>query len=163
MTLEATTPSDTEIQVVRRFNAPRTLIWDAHTKPELVQRWLLGPPGWSMPECEVDLRVGGAYRYKWVSDENGAFFTSSGVHKEIVPHERIVTTERMDLAGLGMEIPPGESINTLTLAESNGVTTLTVLMRFPNKAHRDGALQSGMTGGMEQSYQRLEEKVLQAA
>jgi len=160
MTLEATTPSDTEIQVVRRFNAPRQLLWDAHTKPELVKKWLLGPPGWSMPECDIDLRVGGAYRYKWVSDENGAFFTSSGVHKEVVALERIVTTETMDLTGLGMEIPPGESINTLTLSETGGQTTLTVLMRFPSKAHRDGALQSGMTGGMEQSYQRLEEEIL---
>ncbi|HRO02877.1 MAG TPA: SRPBCC family protein [Terricaulis sp.] len=160
MTLEATTPSDTEIQVVRRFNAPRQLLWDAHTKPELVKKWLLGPPGWSMPECDIDLRVGGAYRYKWVSDENGAFFTSSGVHKEVIALERIVTTETMDLTGLGMEIPPGESVNTLTLSETGGQTTLTVRMRFPSKAHRDGALQSGMTGGMEQSYQRLEEEIL---
>lgn len=156
MPLEATIPSDTEIQVVRTFDAPRQLLWDAHTKPELVKRWLLGPPGWSMPECDIDLRVGGAYRYKWVSDENGAFFTSSGVHKEVVPLERIVTTETMDLSGLGMEIPPGESINTLTLAEAGGKTVLTVRMRFPSKEHRDGALQSGMTDGMEQSYQRLE-------
>ncbi len=156
MPLEATIPSDTEIQVVRTFDAPRQLLWDAHTKPELVKRWLLGPPGWSMPECDIDLRVGGAYRYKWVSDENGAFFTSSGVHKEVVPLERIVTTETMDLSGLGMEIPPGESINTLTLAEADGKTVLTVRMRFPSKEHRDGALQSGMTDGMEQSYQRLE-------
>lgn len=163
MTLEATTPSDTEILVVRTFNAPRQLLWDAHTKPELMKKWLLGPPGWSMPECDIDLRVGGAYRYKWVSDENGSFFTSSGVHKEVVAIARIVTTERMDLTGLGMQIPPGESINTLTLSEADGKTTLTVLMRFPSKAHRDGALQSGMTGGMEQSYQRLEEKVLHAA
>ncbi len=156
MPLEATTPSDREIKVVRTFNAPRQLIWDAHTKPELVQRWLLGPPGWSMPECEIDLRVGGAYRYKWVSDENGSYFTSSGVHTEVVPMERIVTTECMDLSGLGMEIPPGESVNTLMLSEASGKTTLTVVMRFPTKEHRDGALQSGMTGGMEQSYERLD-------
>lgn len=163
MPLEATTPSDREIKVVRTFNAPARLIWDAHTKPDLLKKWLLGPPGWSMPECEVDLRVGGAYRYKWVNDENGSFFTSSGVHKEIVPLRRAVTTERMDLTGLGMEIPPGESINTLTLEEANGKTTMTVVMLFPSKEHRDGALQSGMTGGMEQSYARLEDKVLQAA
>lgn len=163
MPLEATTPSDREIKVVRTFNAPRQLIWDAHTKPDLIKRWLLGPPGWSMPECDVDLRVGGAYRYKWVSDENpSAFFTSSGVHKEVAPIEKIVTTETMDLTGLGMEIPPGESINTLTLSEANGKTTLTIVMLFATKEHRDGALQSGMTGGMEQSYERLEQKVLAA-
>lgn len=156
MPLEASTPSDREIKVVRTFNAPRQLIWDCHTKPELLKRWLLGPPGWSMPECEVDLRVGGAYRYLWKSDAGEGFFSSSGVHKEIIPLERIVTTERMDLTGLGMEIPPGESINTLTLSEAAGVTTLTVVMLFPSKEHRDGALQSGMTGGMEQSYARID-------
>lgn len=161
MPLEATTPSDREIKVVRSFNAPRQLIWDAHTKPELIKRWLLGPPGWSMPECDVDLRVGGAYRYKWVSDENPSeFFTSSGVHKEIEAIERIVTTEHMDVSGLGMDLDTGESINTLTLSEANGKTTLTNVMLFPTKAHRDGALQSGMTGGMEQSYERLEQTVL---
>jgi uncharacterized protein YndB with AHSA1/START domain len=160
MALEVELPSDREVKVTRAFNAPAQLVWDAHTKPDLVKRWLLGPPGWSMPECEVDLRVGGAYRYKWVSDENGSFFTSSGVHKEIVPIERIVTTESMDLSGLGMEIPPGESINTLTLSEANRKTTLIIVMRFPTKEHRDGAVATGMTGGMEQSYERLEREVL---
>jgi uncharacterized protein YndB with AHSA1/START domain len=157
MTLEATTPSDREIKVVRVFNAPRQLVWDAHTKPELVQRWLLGPPGWSMPECEIDLRVGGAYRYVWRNDADGASFSSSGVHREIDPPERIVTTERMDLSGLGMENPPGETVNTLKLEEANGKTTMTIVLLFPSKQARDGALQSGMTGGMEQSYQRLDD------
>lgn len=156
MTLQATTPSDREIRVVRTFNAPRQLIWDAHTKPELVQRWLLGPPGWSMPECEIDLRVGGRYKYVWKSDESGASFSSSGVHREIEAPSRIVTTERMDLTGLGMENAPGEAINTLELTEANGETTLTITMLFPSKDVRDGALQSGMTGGMEQSYARLD-------
>ena len=156
MPLHAETPSDREIRVTRVFNAPALLVWDAHTKPDLLKRWLLGPPGWSMPECSVDLRVGGAYKYVWRSDDSGATFNASGVHKEVVPFERIVTTERMDLSGLGMEIPPGESINTLTLSESNGRTTIVVNMLFPSKAHRDGALQSGMTGGMEQSYERLD-------
>jgi uncharacterized protein YndB with AHSA1/START domain len=163
MPLEATTPSDREIKVVRTFDAPRQLIWDCHTKPALLKRWLLGPPGWSMPECDVDLRVGGAYKYLWRSNENGATFNSSGIHKEIIPLERIVTTERMDLSGLGMEIPPGENINTLTLDEANGKTTLTIVMLFPSKEHRDGALQSGMTGGMEQSYARIDEMAREAA
>lgn len=156
MTLQATTPSDREIRVIRTFNAPRHLIWDAHTKPELVQRWLLGPPGWSMPECEIDLRVGGRYKYVWKSDATGASFSSSGVHREIAPQSRIVSTERMDLTGLGMENAPGEAINTLELTEANGQTTLTITMLFPSKEARDGALQSGMTGGMEQSYARLD-------
>jgi len=156
MTLQASTPSDREIKVTRTFKAPRQLIWDAHTKPELVKRWLLGPPGWSMPECEIDLRVGGAYKYVWKSDESGASFSSSGVHREIEAPKRIVTTERMDLTGLGMENAPGEAINTLELSEANGKATLTIVMLFPSKEARDGALQSGMTGGMEQSYERLD-------
>jgi Activator of Hsp90 ATPase homolog 1-like protein len=72
--LEVSLPSDREVRVVRSFSAPRKLVWDAHTKPELMQRWMLGPPGWSMPVCEIDLRVGGAYRWRWRSDEDGKEF-----------------------------------------------------------------------------------------
>lgn len=157
MALTVTTPGDSEVKVVREFKAPRELVWDAHTKPDLVKCWLLGPPGWSMPECEIDLRVGGAYRYVWQNDQNAAQrFSSSGVHREVVHPRRIVTTERMDLSGLGMQSPPNESINTLELSESGGVTTLTIVMNFGSKEARDGAIASGMTDGMELSYQRLE-------
>jgi uncharacterized protein YndB with AHSA1/START domain len=147
--VDVTTPSDREITVVRVFNAPRELIWDCHTKPELVKRWMLGPPGWSMPVCEIDLRVGGAYRYVWRNDADGASFGSHGVHKEIVTPQRIVTSEAMD----GFD---GESINTLELAEAGGRTTLRINMLFPSKEHRDGALQSGMSDGMAMGYDRLE-------
>jgi uncharacterized protein YndB with AHSA1/START domain len=147
--VDVTTPSDREITVVRVFNAPRELIWDCHTKPELVKRWMLGPPGWSMPVCEIDLRVGGAYRYVWRNDADSASFGSHGVHKEIVTLQRIVTSEAMD----GFD---GESINTLELAEASGRTTLRINMLFPSKEHRDGALQSGMSDGMAMGYDRLE-------
>jgi uncharacterized protein YndB with AHSA1/START domain len=147
--VQVTAPSDREITVVRVFDAPRELIWDCHTKPELMKRWLFGPAGWSMPECEVDLRVGGRYRYLW-RHTDGREFGSSGEHREIVPHERIVTTERMD----GFD---GEAVNTLELAESGGRTTLTISMCFPSKEHRDGALKSGMADGMAQGYDRIDE------
>jgi uncharacterized protein YndB with AHSA1/START domain len=148
--VDVTTPSDREIQVVRIFDAPARLIWDCHTKPELVRRWMLGPPGWSMPVCEVDLTVGGAYRYRWRNDETGMEFGSTGEHREIRPYDRLVTTERME----GCE---GESVNTLTLAETDGKTTLTIRMLFPSTEVRDGALKSGMADGMAMSYDRIED------
>lgn len=156
-------PSDRDVVVTRVFEAPRQLVWDCHTKPELLKRWLLGPPGWSMAHCTVDLRVGGRYRYVWRSDENGSEFGSFGVHQEIVPLERIVTTERMDgLDGqpVNYEEPAevGEpSLNTLTLAESEGRTTLVIRMMFPSKEIRDMVVQSGMTDGMAMSYDRIDE------
>lgn len=151
-TITVTTPSESSIQVTRTFAAPAQLVFDFHTKPELVSRWLLGPPGWSMPVCEIDLRVGGRYRYVWRNDENGFEFGTSGVFQEISAPHRIVHTETMDGA-------PGESNNTLTLAESNGRTTLTYFMDFGTREIRDQALQSGMTDGMGASYDRLEERL----
>jgi uncharacterized protein YndB with AHSA1/START domain len=147
--VEVTTPSDREISVVRVFEAPRELIWDCHTKPELLKRWMLGPPGWSMPVCEIDLTVGGKYRYLWRNDADGSSFGSHGVHREIVAPERLVTSESMD----GFE---GEALNTLELVETGGRTTLTINMCFPSREHRDGALQSGMSDGMAMGYDRLE-------
>jgi uncharacterized protein YndB with AHSA1/START domain len=100
--------------------------------------------------------VGGRYRYVWQNDADGARFNATGVHTEVTPIERIVTTERMDLSGLGMESPPGESINTLVLTEADGVTTVTLNMDFGSKEGRDGAIASGMTDGMEMGYVRLD-------
>lgn len=148
-TVTVTTPSDTTIQVTRTFEAPAELIFDFHTKPDLVSRWLLGPPGWSMPVCDIDLKVGGRYRYVWRNDENGHEFGTSGVYQEISAPYRIVHTDTMDGA-------PGPSLCTWTLIESNDRTTLTYLMDFGTREIRDQALQSGMTDGMGQSYDRLE-------
>ncbi|MDQ3809254.1 MAG: SRPBCC domain-containing protein, partial [Chloroflexota bacterium] len=109
--IDVTTPSDREIRVTRVFDAPRSLIFDCHTKPDLVRRWLLGPPGWSMPVCEIDLRVGGQYRYVWRNDVDGREFSIGGEYREVVPPERIVHTERYegDEGGEG-----GEALSTLT-------------------------------------------------
>ena len=83
MSAEVTLPSDREVRVTRTFQAPRQLVWDAHTKPELVVRWMLGPPGWSMPVCEMDVREGGAYLWRWKSDEDGKQFGGmGGVHAD---------------------------------------------------------------------------------
>jgi len=149
--LKITTPSDLEIAMTRVFNAPRRLVFDALTKPELVKQWLLGPPGWSMPVCEIDLRVGGAYRYVWRKDD-GREMGMGGVYREIVPQERVVCTELFDEAWY-----PGESLITTTLAEKDGKTTLTTTMRYVSQEARDGVLKSGMESGVAVSYDRLEQ------
>jgi len=150
--LKLTTPSDREIAMTRVFDAPRQLVFDAHTKPELVKRWLLGPPGWTMPVCEIDLRVGGKYRWVWRSDSDGSTMGIGGVYREIVAHERLVATERFDEAWY-----PGEGLNTLVLIETGGRTTLTQTMRYESKEARDAVLKSGMEQGVEASYDRLAE------
>jgi uncharacterized protein YndB with AHSA1/START domain len=155
MPLEVTTPSDTSIVVTRSFDAPRQLVWDCHTKPELVRRWLCDPTGWTMPVCEIDLRVGGAYRYRWRNEKTGFEFGCSGVHLAIAEPARIVTSERME----GFE---GESHNTLLLTETGGRTLLTLSMEFGSKEGRDAAIKSGMTDGMEQCYARIETEFINA-
>ena len=142
---------DREIIMTRLFEAPRELVFEALTKPELVKRWLLGPPGWSMPVCKIDLKVGGAYRYVW-RNEDGREMGMGGKYTEIVRPERIVHTELFDEAWY-----EGESLNTWVLSEKGGNTTLTVTMRYGSQKTRDGVLESGMASGVAVSYERLDE------
>src|SRR5271165_1453456 len=146
-----TTPGDQEIRVTRDFDAPRQLIFDAFTKPELIRRWLLGPPGWTMPTCEIDLRVGGGYRYVW-RKEGVKDMGMGGVFREISPLERVVATERFDDAWY-----PGEALNTTVLVENGGITNVTITVRYESKEARDTARRSGMEHGMAAGYDRLEE------
>ena len=150
-TLQVTTPSDREIALTRVFDAPRRLVFDALTRPELLKRWLLGPDGWSMPFCEVDLRVGGKYRYVWRRDSDGSEMGMGGVFQEVAPPERLVATEKFDHAWY-----PGEALSTLVLTESGRKTTLTQTVRYESREARDGVLQSGMERGVAVSYDRLE-------
>lgn len=149
-TLDVSTPSEREIRVTRTFDAPPDLIFECHTKPEYLQKWLLGPPGWSMPVCEVDLRAVGHYRYVWRNDEDGKEFGVQGEFREVVAPERIVNVERMD----GV---PGEALCTATFERSGDGTRFTITMQFESKELRDGALESGMTDGMAMSYDRLDD------
>ena len=142
---------DREIMMTRVFNAPRDLVFDALTKPELVKRWLLGPPGWSMPVCEIDLKVEGKYRYVW-RNEDGREMGMGGTYREIVRPQRIVHTELFDEAWY-----EGESLNTWTLTEKEGNTTLVVTMRYETRETRDGVLESGMESGVATSYDRLDD------
>jgi len=128
-------------------------VWDAWTRPEHVTRWLLGPEGWTMPVCEIDLRSGGSWHFVW-RKANGTEMEMRGAYREVVPPERLVHTEMW-----GPEWP--ETINTLTLVEKAGKTTATQTIVYPSKQARDAALKTGMLDGATQSYDRLE-KLLRA-
>jgi uncharacterized protein YndB with AHSA1/START domain len=149
--LKVITPSDREIAMTRIFDAPRRLLFEALTKPELVKQWLLGPPGWTMPVCEIDLRVGGAYRFVWRGPD-GTEMGTRGVCREIVPPERFVTTERFDEPWY-----PGEALVTYALVERGGITTLTLTVLYESREARDVALKSSMERGVAMSYDRLEQ------
>ena len=150
-TLKLTTPTDREISMTRVFDAPRRLVFDAFTKPELVKQWLLGPPGWSMPLCEIDLRVGGKYRYVW-RNVNGNEMGMGGVYREIVAPARIVATERFDESWY-----PGEAVGTVVLVEQGGMTTLTQTLLYESREARDAVLKSPMEEGVVAGYDRLAE------
>src|SRR5204862_2764991 len=152
-TFKVATPSDLEIAMTRVFNAPPRLVFDALTKPELVKQWLLGPPGWSMPICEIDLKVGGAYRYVW-RHEDGREMGMGGTYREIARPERIVNTELFDKAWYS-----GECLVTTHLIPQGGSTTMTVTLRYDSRTVRDGVLESDMESGVAPSYDRLEKIV----
>jgi uncharacterized protein YndB with AHSA1/START domain len=149
--LQVTTRGDQELVLTRVFDAPRRLVFDAWTKPELVRQWLLGPPGWSMPVCEIDLRVGGKYRYVW-RHENGNEMGMGGIYREILPPERIVATEKFDESWY-----PGEAIGTVVLVELGGKTTLTQTIVYESREAREVVLKSPMEQGVAAGYDRLAE------
>ena len=136
--------------MTRTFDAPRRMVFDAFTKPELVKRWLLGPPGWSMPVCEIDLRVGGSYRYVWRRDSDGTEMGVSGRYREIAAPEKVVHTEKFDNPWY-----PGEAVVTLLLEEQGKKTGITQTMLMSSREARDAVLKSGMERGVAMSYDRL--------
>jgi uncharacterized protein YndB with AHSA1/START domain len=150
-TLKLTTRGDREIVMTRVFDAPRSLVFEAFTKPELVRQWLLGPEGWSMPVCEIDLRVGGKYRYVW-RHVKGHEMGMGGVFREIVPPERIVSTEKFDESWY-----PGEAVGTVVLTEQGGKTTLTQTVQYQSREAREAVLKSPMESGVAAGYDRLAE------
>ena len=148
-TLKVEARGDREIVISRLFDAPRRLVFDAFTKPELLKRWLTGPPGWSLPVCEIDLRVGGALRYLWRGPA-GEQMGMSGVFREITPPDRIVSTEKFDQPWY-----PGEGVGTVVLTEQRGQTTLTQTIVYESREARDGVLKSPMEQGLGMSYDHL--------
>ena len=150
-------PSDREVKVTRSFKAPKALVYRAYTEPTLVQRWLLGPPGWSMPVCEMDVRVGGRFRWRWRNDQDGSEFGFHGSFREVEPATRLVHTEAYDPGTVGGGYPGEDAIVTVSFTEQGGVTTVATLIDFGSKEARDAAVSTGMTDGMEMSYQKLDE------
>jgi uncharacterized protein YndB with AHSA1/START domain len=147
--LQITTPSDREIAVTRVFDAPHPLVFQVWTSPEHLPKWMLGPPGWRMPVCEIDFRPGGAWLMVW-RQPDGKQMEMRGKYREIVPAERIVSSESW-----GGDWP--ETTNTVTLSEDHGRTTLTLKILYPSKQARDAALQTGMKEGMALNFNRMEE------
>jgi len=144
-----TTPSDREVLLTRVVSAPRRLVFAAWTEPRHLQRWLTGPEGWSMPVCEIDLRPGGRWRYVY-RKASGKEMTLTGSVLEVVPPERLVTTESW-----GPEWP--ETVNTLVLTESEGRTTIALTITYVSKEARDAALATGAMDGMNRAFELLDE------
>ena len=149
--LQVTTPSEREIAMTRVFDAPRTMVWDALTKPELVKRWLGVRAGWSLPVCEIDLRVGGSYRYLW-RGPNGQEMGMGGVYQEIVAPARMVATEVFD-----QKWYDGEALDTTVLREKGDKTTLTTTVLYASRRVRDAVLESPMKEGVAEGHDKLEE------
>jgi uncharacterized protein YndB with AHSA1/START domain len=145
------TPSDREIVVTRTFAAPRRLVWDAWTSPEHLPHWMLGPDGWAMPVCEIDLRPGGAWHFAW-RHAGGMEMAMRGMYREVVPPERLVSTESW-----GGDWP--ETVNTLVFTEEGGQTTVTLTILYASKAARDAALQTGMKEGMAAGFDRIDARL----
>jgi uncharacterized protein YndB with AHSA1/START domain len=143
-----TLPTDTQIQITREFDAPRHLVYRAYTTPELIKRWWSGERG-EVTSAEVDLRPGGSWRYVMIA--NGGFEVAfHGEYQEIVPDERIVTTDVFE----GM--PDAAALTTTTFTENDGRTTLSMLIQHSSQEHRDAHINSGMEGGMQEAMDKLE-------
>jgi uncharacterized protein YndB with AHSA1/START domain len=162
------TPTDREIRVSREFNAPARLVWAAMTTPELIKRWLFSPPGWEMTRCDGDYKVGGKFRWEWNGPDGKLALVIHGSFKEVVPHQKIVHTERMEMPG-GMPCSSGQPATqpadtttpemtcTTQFTERAGRTTMVMTMLFPSKEIRDAALASGMEHGMAAGYDNLDQ------
>ena len=148
-TATVTLPADDQILITREFDAPKELVYKAWTTPEVVRRWWSAKRG-EVTVAEIDLRVGGTWRYVMIAD-GGIEVAFHGEYREIVPNERLVSTEVYE----GM--PDAEALDTLTLSESEGRTTMTILVQHATKEHRDAHIESGMEDGMQDAFDLLEQ------
>jgi uncharacterized protein YndB with AHSA1/START domain len=154
-TANLTLPTDEQILITREFEAPKDLVYKAWTTPELVKRWWNAKRG-EVTLCEIDLRVGGKWRYVMVADD-GTEVGFHGEYREIVPNERIVSTEVYEGLPEGVSEEEGRTVNTVTFTEENGRTTLTILVQAANKVSRDAIIDSGMEAGLQDALDLLEE------
>ena len=154
-TAVVTTPAETQILITRKFDASKDLVYKAWTTPDLIKRWWAGKRG-EVTVADVDLRIGGSWRYVMIA-EGGFEVAFHGEYREIVPNERIVSTE------VDEGMPEGEALNTLTFSEVDGRTTLTILVEHSIKEHRDAHIESGMEAGMQESMDALEQVAISLA
>jgi uncharacterized protein YndB with AHSA1/START domain len=152
-TAAVTLPGDTQILITRAFDAPRHLVYRAYTEPELIERWWSGERG-KVTKVEVDLHVGGSWRYVMTANE-GFEVAFHGTFREIVPDERLVTTELYE--GVPHATEDDATVNTTTFTEVDGRTTLTTLVECPSREVRDAIIESGMEGGMQEAMDKLEQ------
>lgn len=160
---DVTLPSDREVRVTRTFHAPRRLVWEAHITPDLVRRWQ-GYEGWDMPVCDMDVRVGGTYKWQWRNLDDGKRFGFFGTFTAVDAPSTLVHEQYFDPGDMDYAMPAGDPcLVSLTLSEQDGVTTLICNLTFASKEARDDAMSTGMTDGMEHSYTRLDEVFTAAA
>ena len=150
-TTEFSLPSDREFAMTRVFDAPRERVWEAITSPRHLPHWMLGPEGWSMPVCELDLRPGGAWHFVW-RNRDGSEIEMHGEYREVTRPERLVNTESW-----GGDWP--ETVNTIVLSEEDGRTTLVTTVLYPSQEARDAAMATGMQEGASLSFDRLAERL----
>jgi len=141
---------DRAILITRTFTAPCALVFDAMSKAEMVSQWLHGPSGWTMSTCEMDLRVGGTYRWAWTNDD-GRVMGMGGTVLEVDPPSHLKTTEQFDDAWY-----EGEATNTITLTEENGVALMSIVVEYESTKARDGVLAGPMASGLDASYDHLD-------
>lgn len=146
---------DRAILITRSFNAPRTLVFDAMSKPEMMKHWFHGPPGWTLTTCEMKLEVGSSYRWAWTNDK-GHEMGMGGTVLAVDPPSLLKTTEQFDDAWY-----EGEATNTLVLTEANGVTLMSLTVEYESAKARDGVLAGPMASGMDASYDRLDQYLAQ--
>jgi uncharacterized protein YndB with AHSA1/START domain len=154
--LKVSALSDREIRMTRAFDAPRALVFDAFTKPELIKRWMFGPEGWSLPVCEVELKAGGKMRYVW-KHTDGASMGMSGIFREIKRPSRIVHNETFDEDWTG-----GETLVTTLFTEQGGQTLVEQTVLYATREARDAVLKSPMEDGIARGYDRLDKVLAQA-
>lgn len=145
---------DRSILITRSFKAPKQLVFDAMSKPEMMKHWFHGAPGWSLTACEMDLRVGGSYRWAWTNAE-GQEMGMGGRVLELAPPDRLVLTEKFDQAWY-----PGEARSTMDFEEKDGITTMRLTVEYESAEARDGVLKIPMADGMEVNYARLDAYLL---
>lgn len=148
------------LQVKRSFKASKDLVYKAFTTPSLLKRWMLGPPGWDMPVCEMDLKEGGKFQWRWKNKENGIEFGFFGVYRHVSEFKNIVHTQIFDPGTVGGDMG-GECLLTVTFNEADSTTTVTTNIKYQSSEDLEKALATGMTGGMEMSYQQLDQVLQQ--